>query len=653
MTIRELIAKLEDARQKGDTKWMARCPAHDDRNRSLSIGVQDDRLLIHCFGGCSFKEVVASLGVAEKDLFADRLQHRRKAPIRVSDLARDKALPIELLHQEGVFDLPGGGAGIPYRGTDGRVVIKRRTTLVAREGSIWPRGTRLLAYGEWRLADARRAGTLVLVEGESDCWTLWHHGFPALGLPGASSTRVLSGEHLAGIERVYVVREPDRGGERFVAGVAARLEALGFGGRGYEVRLPDAKDPNDLHRRDPDAFREAFQKALDGAPPLGGVRAPVGRPAAPRRPRILIGTDEHRVVDEAAAALGSVDSVYQRGGLLVHVVRDEGKLAGIIRPRGQPRIVPLGAAGIRDRVTLAAECYSVRQTSHGPVELPVHPPGWLASEIEARQSWPTVRSIEGVVESPVLCPDGTVLSTPGYHTDTGLLYISNADYPDVRDAATREDAAAAAATLLDLVCDFPFASAASRSAWIASLLTPLARFAFTGPAPLFLVDANMRGAGKTKLVDIVSIIVQGRWMSRSVQTLDDAEESKRMTAIALLGERMVLMDNVEHTLGSTALNTVLTATIWEGRLLGRSEMLHLPLIAAWYATGNNVQLRPHGFASRVLSSSAARTRVSSSLLRAASSMMDHASDVLNSASARSRGSAWCVDGSSSMTRRPR
>jgi len=32
---------------------MALCPAHDDRNPSLSIQLADDRILIHCFAGCS------------------------------------------------------------------------------------------------------------------------------------------------------------------------------------------------------------------------------------------------------------------------------------------------------------------------------------------------------------------------------------------------------------------------------------------------------------------------------------------------------------------------------------------------------------------------------------------------------------------------
>ena len=36
-------------------------------------------------------------------------------------------------------------------------------------------------------AAARQGGAIALVEGESDCHTLWQEGFPAVGLPGAGN----------------------------------------------------------------------------------------------------------------------------------------------------------------------------------------------------------------------------------------------------------------------------------------------------------------------------------------------------------------------------------------------------------------------------------------------------------------------------------
>jgi hypothetical protein len=56
----EDIARALNGRREGRS-WMARCPAHDDRNPSLSITQADDRVLVHCFAGCSWQAVISVL----------------------------------------------------------------------------------------------------------------------------------------------------------------------------------------------------------------------------------------------------------------------------------------------------------------------------------------------------------------------------------------------------------------------------------------------------------------------------------------------------------------------------------------------------------------------------------------------------------------
>jgi hypothetical protein len=310
-----------------------------------------------------------------------------------------------------------------------------------------------------------------------------------------------------------------------------------------------------------------------------------------RKPRIVIRTEEHAVADEAIAALARIEGVYCRGQLLVHVVRDASKLAGIIHPGGSARIVPLGTAGVRDRLTLAAEWVSLKEKQGELEEVPAHPPAWVAPAVEARKSWPRLRYLEGIVESPVLRPDGSLLERPGYDDATGLLYQPNARYPTVAASPTKQGAVSAVGEILDVVSDFPFRSEAHRAAWVAGVLTPLARYAFRGPSPLFLMDANIRSAGKTLLADVTGEIVSGRAMPRTPQAPDENEEIKRITAIALEGDRLVLIDNINRPLGSGALDTVLTGTVWSERILGKSEKVSLPLLTVWYATGNNVTFK--------------------------------------------------------------
>jgi hypothetical protein len=97
----------------------------------------------------------------------------------------------------GLSDLPQGGIGIPYYDlTREEIAVKRRTALKAKDGSYWPRGQSLAAYGLNRLDRARQVGLLFLVEGESDSWVLWYHDLPALGIPGSNVAKVLTAEHL-------------------------------------------------------------------------------------------------------------------------------------------------------------------------------------------------------------------------------------------------------------------------------------------------------------------------------------------------------------------------------------------------------------------------------------------------------------------------
>jgi hypothetical protein len=67
MTAAELAERLH-ARRSGDG-WSARCPAHEDRNPSLSIHERDGKILIHCHASCTPEKVCAAIGIGLRDLF--------------------------------------------------------------------------------------------------------------------------------------------------------------------------------------------------------------------------------------------------------------------------------------------------------------------------------------------------------------------------------------------------------------------------------------------------------------------------------------------------------------------------------------------------------------------------------------------------------
>lgn len=305
------------------------------------------------------------------------------------------------------------------------------------------------------------------------------------------------------------------------------------------------------------------------------------------RTQVLITTREHEVTSGALAAVAGHTELYQRGGMLVHAVKDQRASGNVSRPDGMSYIAELASARLREM--LAERVHFARMTKEdGPK--PCHVPDWLVKQITGRKQWDAVRPLEALSETPVLRADGSVLSEPGYDTATGVLYRPNGDFPRVRPEPTMEQVRGAIEFLLEPFADFPFALPCHRSAVLAGILTPLARFAFRGPSPLILITKNVRGAGGSLLADAISVAATGRGMARMTQAGDDDEERKRILSIALAGDRMVLVDNVDHPLGGAALDAALTGTEWRDRVLGRSEMVTAPLLATWFATGNNPQI---------------------------------------------------------------
>lgn len=310
------------------------------------------------------------------------------------------------------------------------------------------------------------------------------------------------------------------------------------------------------------------------------------------RPEIIVTAEEHEVNDAAIAALASDRSLYQRGGALVQVVRQPkaSKERGIRRPINAPRILPVESAGLRERLSRHAEFYMLRETKEGMEKKRQHPPAFCSPAILARGRWEEIRDLAGVVTSPVLRPDGSILSQPGFDEATGLLFEPDCDVPTIAENPTKADVAKAVITLLDIVQDFPFANDSHTATWLASVLTPLAQFAFDGPAPLFLIDSNVRGAGKSLLCDVASVIATGLEAPRTAASTVDAEMRKLITAAAIGGDRLILLDNVAGELGGPSLDAALTANRWKDRILGESVNIELPLQVVWFATGNNVIL---------------------------------------------------------------
>jgi len=266
MRVEEVLNQL-DGYSKGFGGYNARCPAHDDHRESLSISVGDDgRVLLQCFAGCTIEQITAGMGIHVRHLHPGV-----ELEPTVEELAADKGLDATFLRSLGLHDLPDwGGVGIPVYDRNGQdPVIRRRTALSAKGGTFQPSGVRLRAYGLWRHAWIAQNRWALVVEGESDCWTAWQHGFPAIGVPGANSAgNTIDAEVLQDVDRIWVVQEPDAGGAAFVKGVTQAIERANWRGQAYVVRFDGAKDVNDLLKQTGVGFTAALQAALAQATPI-------------------------------------------------------------------------------------------------------------------------------------------------------------------------------------------------------------------------------------------------------------------------------------------------------------------------------------------------------------------------------------------------
>jgi putative DNA primase/helicase len=251
------------------------------------------------------------------------------------------------------------------------------------------------------------------------------------------------------------------------------------------------------------------------------------------------------------------------------------------------------SAWLRERMSRAARWFE----SKGDKTTEKLPPQWSVDGLMARGTW-SFPYLRGIVHSPCLRPDGTLLTAPGYDAATGLHHRAGGRSHAIPNDPTKDDATAAVKALWEPFQDFPFAGDAEESAktesWaatVAAVLTVMCRYAIDGAMPMFVVTAPVRGSGKTRLVDVISLITTGHTATRAIPASNEDEERKRLVSLCLANDPIVLIDNIERPLKSAALAAALTSRQVRDRVLGASEMVTAPMDGVWFGTGNNVQVR--------------------------------------------------------------
>ena len=254
----QTIADKLEAKSSGPDSWMAKCPAHEDGNASLSIKHTGEKTLLHCFAGCSTDAVCGALGIKVGDLFSKPATAPAQKKIVATYDYTDEAGA--LLFQVVRFD----PKDFRQRKPDG----------------TWKLGdTRRVLY---RLPDVvtaiERDATIFVPEGEKDCLALTKIGLCSTCNAGGAESSPTGKkwlpaytETLGGAD-VVILPDRDAPGRLHAQIVAGHLH-----GRAASVRIVELPDINGRTVKDAADFvaaggdAENIARIVESAPLFAGA----------------------------------------------------------------------------------------------------------------------------------------------------------------------------------------------------------------------------------------------------------------------------------------------------------------------------------------------------------------------------------------------
>lgn len=340
--------------------------------------------------------------------------------------------------------------------------------------------------------------------------------------------------------------------------------------------LSDLRHPEDPGWQDaPDwGDHETAEPAFSAGPDL--VRASIQIRAGELHIMATAGED---------ALIGAKAPFYTRGGIVRPIVDDLPAAKG--RRTKVARLAEVSADMLVDHLSRCADWTKFDGRKKRLV--PTDPPRPVAATILARDGEWRFPRLAGVITTPTLRPDGTILSTPGYDAGTQLLLLDPPSLPVMPAKPTRAHAMEALAAIDALLDEFPFADEASRSVALSGLITPVVRGAMP-VAPMHVTSAPVAGSGKSYIIDLAAAISIGQRAPVIAAGRDEAETEKRLVSALFGGQPIISIDNVNGDLGGDFLCQMIERPIVEPRILGSSKLIRIESRATTFATGNNIRL---------------------------------------------------------------
>ena len=208
----------------GRGEWT--CPAHEDRNPSLSVSNGDGRVLVKCHAGCTTEQVVAALGLTVSDLFDEQPAQKTARRVEVDRY---------------VYENEDGHPVFRVIRYDDKTFRQQRYDAGSWEWGI--KGVRRVLFRLPQVLTAIREGRRVyLVEGEKDVRAIERAGAVATCNPmGAGKWEPTYTQALAGAH-VFIIADRDDPGVAHAQHVAAELH-----GHAASIRVLQAATGKDAH----------------------------------------------------------------------------------------------------------------------------------------------------------------------------------------------------------------------------------------------------------------------------------------------------------------------------------------------------------------------------------------------------------------------
>ena len=200
----------------------------------------------------------------------------------------------------------------------------------------------------------------------------------------------------------------------------------------------------------------------------------------------VLGGKRHEAANAGLAALENADvPFYQRDKGLVRISRIKAKASD-----GTSVIVPSVMAVNNTMLgRVLGQVAQWEKTKATGELIAIDPPNEVVEQIAVMtDEWP-FPPLCGVIDTPTLRPDGSLLQSPGYDPATGYVLFNPPPMPTISIRPDKADALEALALLnRDLLGEFPFTNNASRSVAMSMLLTSVLRAAMA-VAPAYVVAA--------------------------------------------------------------------------------------------------------------------------------------------------------------------